>query len=183
MRIPIGVEYTSNVEGEVSLPFSCGTCNHEAIAFVRAKGTGDATAYAFIGMGSAKERASTAASQDLVNRANQMIQAAKCPGCGARDGSALARMQARARNSIVGYFIGGIVIAFVLPTSVGWINGVMPFVGLLLGYFNYSSAAWQWTEVDQRVRFSSADEEAEVIAEAVTGLVGDWRPGFRRRSA
>src|SRR4051794_13548998 len=95
-RIPIGIRYDSNLEGELLARFVCRSCKFEGMARVKSKGEGDATAYAFIGRQGARARAAEAAQADLAKNAANLVSLAPCPSCFEVDKAAVADVRSAA---------------------------------------------------------------------------------------
>lgn len=104
----VGQQFEATAAGRVELTFTCGACRYTSPVTVRAEGTGQATAWLFIGQKSAGERASARAQEAVGDHARALVELATCPACQKRDATAVRGNVARAVVTCLAYMgLGG----------------------------------------------------------------------------
>lgn len=154
-KIPLGMEYTTNLEGEAVVEFSCTKCRHAALALVRSKGEGSSTAWAFIGGDAAKQRSSEKAGDDLRQNAEVLAASAPCPKCGYADDSRTS--DAHSKTLLQAFAVMG--IGFFLAFTGKSFSLLFAGVTIAVAVVHYASSSWKWMD-HGRVRFVTREELA-----------------------
>jgi hypothetical protein len=174
------MRYRSTREGDVLLDFVCKSCGCEARARVRSEGEGEARATLFIGMSTAKERASAESQRNLESNAQVVLAMARCPQCKHVDKAAIDSARMGAILKSLGLAFAALVL-FQLTvgrhgTPSSWPIPLAAIAAVVL----YVRARWQWTEVEQRVEFVGKPHkrvEREKPARAAEEMP-PWRVGL-----
>lgn len=152
-HVPVGTAYTSTIEAALLVDFVCKRCGHAAVARVRSKGEGQATAYAFIGGARAKARATGVAAADLKANAAAVVSLAKCPACSFVDQEAASAARTVAFLKSAAVVAVATLMAVLLPERSATMVWAMPLIGVVAAFVQYQKASWRWSEVDERVEF------------------------------
>lgn len=170
--IPVGMDYTTTLEGTHATPYACRACPFQGVAMVRAKGKGEASATFFIGMGAAKERSRGEAQSDLRKNVELLAAAGTCPRCKKSYRADLDAVRSNALGLSAFITLGG--TAFIGLTTQRFNLALVFVVSFVAGVANYLNRRWLWDEVDARVKVMS-QAEAQAL-EATSSAEGGAAP-------
>ena len=131
--IPVGREWTVTKQGRVRAEYRCQQCNLSTPVSLLAEGVGTGLSALFLNDAKAQQEASTEASKSVAEDVRLSLRLMRCPGCGVRDGKAVAKVLAQGFWPAVGYallacFIWVPVTFMLLP----WLPADMALADLLL---------------------------------------------------
>lgn len=156
VKIPLGMEYRTKLDGEVAVEFNCFRCQHEALALVRSRGEGSATAWAFIGGKAANQRSSDKAEDDLLRSAQVLASSARCPKCGHADKT----QTSGAHSSVVFQCLAVAACGFILSATSKSLGFLLAAISAVVAVVHYASSSWKWDA--RRVRFVTREELSQV---------------------
>jgi DNA-directed RNA polymerase subunit RPC12/RpoP len=131
--IPVGREWTVTKQGRARAEYRCQQCNLTTPVSLLAEGVGSGLSALFLNDAKAQQEASTEASKAVAEDVRLSLRLMRCPGCGVRDGKAVAKVMAEAAGPALGYallacFIWGPVALMLLP----WLPANMDLADMLL---------------------------------------------------
>jgi|GEM_PF-6113591 len=120
--IPVGREWTVTKQGRVQVEYHCEKCSLSTPVSLLAEGVGQDINVLFLNDEKAQRDASSEASKALSEDVQLSLRLMRCPGCGIRDGKAVAKVVAQGFWPAVGYsLLAYLIAAPVLLLGLPWL--------------------------------------------------------------